>query len=59
MLWLDMDQGLQKTICEGAAFPNARVEPVDLFFEHLVGRAGGEELIRKFETLRELKGIIP
>jgi hypothetical protein len=58
VIWLEVDQGLHKTICQGVAFPNARVESVDLFFDELAGRAGGEELIRKFETLKRLKGIM-
>jgi hypothetical protein len=58
VLWLDVDEGLHKTVCHGVAFPNARVESVERFYDDLVGRAGGVELVRKLETLNGLKGII-
>lgn len=58
VLWLDVDRGLHKTVCKGVAFPNARVETVQFFYDELAGRAGGVALIRTFETLKELKGCI-
>ncbi len=58
VLWLDVDEGFHKTACRGVAFPNARVESVESLYDDLVGRAGGVELVRKFETLKGLEGII-
>jgi hypothetical protein len=46
-----------KTICQGIAFPNAEVESIDTFYGELKMK-GREDLVRKFEWLNELKGII-
>lgn len=58
VLWLDVDEGFHKTVCHGVAFPNAKVGSVERLHDDLAGRAGGVELVRKFETLKGLKGII-
>ena len=58
VLWLDVDPGLHRIVCQGVAIPNAKVEQVGLYFDELAGRAGGRELIRTFETLKALKEII-
>jgi hypothetical protein len=58
VLWLDVDEGFHKTVCHGVAFPNARVDSVERFYNDLAGKAGGVELVRKFETLKGLKGTI-
>jgi hypothetical protein len=57
VLWLDVDQGFHKTICQGIAFPNAEVGRVDTFYSELKMK-GREDLVRKYERLKELKGII-
>ncbi len=53
---LDEDQGLHKSVCQRVAFPNARVERVQRFYDELRVN-GGEELVRKLDMLKELKGI--
>lgn len=57
VLWLDVDQGLHKSVCEGVVFFNAKVERVDSFYDQLK-LMGEEDLIRKFEMLKGIKGII-
>ncbi len=57
VLWLDVDRGLYKSVCERVVFSNAKVETVDKFYDQLKLK-GEEDLIRKFQMLKELKGIL-
>ncbi len=58
VLWLDEDAGLHKNICEGIEFPDALVVNIQEYFPELEKVSGGNDLINKFQQLKNLKGII-
>ncbi len=58
ILWLDPDQGFHRSVCLEVEFPNAQIKRVQSFFDHLGKTIQGENLIKKFELLSNLKGTL-
>lgn len=58
VFWLDEDTGLHKNLCEDIEFPNALVINTQDYFPELEKVYQGNDLINKFQQLKELKGII-
>jgi hypothetical protein len=58
VLWLDEDKGLHKKVCKNVEFPNAKVLNVKEYFPKLRKTSQGENLINRFQKLKNLKGII-
>jgi hypothetical protein len=58
VLWLDEDKGLHKKVCKNDKFPNAKVANVKEYFSKLRKTTRGENMINKFQKLKNLKGII-
>ena len=58
VIWLDEDEGMHKSICQGVKFPNAEVVGVDSFYAQLKERQQGRELIERFECLKGVKGVV-
>lgn len=56
VIWLDKDNGLHKDLCASTTFPNAQVLEIISFYPDLMQCAGGEDLVRKFEQLKTLRG---
>jgi hypothetical protein len=55
---VDPDQGFHRSVCLEVAFPNAQIKGVQFFYEELGKTIQGEELIKKFELLADLKGAL-
>ncbi|MFN2436750.1 MAG: hypothetical protein ABR513_06640 [Desulfotignum sp.] len=58
VLWLDEDKGLHKKVCKNVEFPNAKVLNIKEYFSKLRKTTQGKDLIKRFQKLKNLKGII-
>ena len=58
VIWIDIDKGLHKSVCQKIHFPNAEVVSVDCYYDLLMECSGGLEIVEKFEHLKSLRGII-
>ncbi len=57
-MWLDEDSGLHKQVSQNVVFPKAQMINVNTYFSELEEVPGGNELINRFEELKNLKGIL-
>ncbi len=58
IIWLDIDDGWHKKICEHTIFPNAKIINMDRFFPDLNKSQDGIEIINKLNLLKTLKGVL-
>ena len=58
ILWLDIDNGLHKNICNSINFPNAEIKSIESFSKHLNPSPEGLETTNYLRLLKELKGTI-
>ncbi len=58
LIWLDEDDGLHKSLCQGIKLPNAEVISVESYYAKLDEQIEGKMLIEKLEKLKKLKGVL-
>jgi hypothetical protein len=58
VIWLDVDNGFHKSVCQNIHLPNSCVINIDHYYDKLRRQQEGRKIIEKFESLKELKGII-
>ncbi len=58
VIWIDPDDGLHKQVCQNIQFPNAELVNIEHYYAQLQQSSSGLEIIKKFEQLKKLKGVV-